>query len=99
MKTSKSSISKAQSYREIGEFWDTHDLAEYWDQTQRAEFEVDIQFEITYYALVRQLSERIQAIAKKRGVSPNTLLNLLVQVSTGEIVKRGNLYLMLDIFH
>ena len=99
MKTSKSSISKAQSYREIGEFWDTHDLAEYRDQTQRAEFEVDIQFEITYYALVRQLSERIQAIAKKRGVSPNTLLNLLVQVSTGEIVKRGNLYLMLDIFH
>lgn len=99
MKTSKSSISKAQSYREIGEFWDIHDLTEYRDQTQRAEFEVDIQFEITYYALVRQLSERIQAIAKKRGVSPNTLLNLLVQISTGEIVKRGNLYLMLDIFH
>ena len=82
----------AQMGGEIGECWDIHDLTEYRDQTQRAEFEVDIQFEITYYALVRQLSERIQAIAKKRGVSPNTLLNLLVQVRTGEIVKRGNLY-------
>lgn len=79
MKTSKSSISKAQSYREIGEFWDTHDLAEYWDQTKVAEFEVDIQSKITYYALDSQLSELIQAVAKKRGIPANTLLNLLVQ--------------------
>jgi hypothetical protein len=37
-----SSISEAQSYRNIGEFWDTHDLADHWDQTEPAEFEVDI---------------------------------------------------------
>ena len=79
MKTTKSSISKAQFYREIGEFWDTHDLAEYWDQTELAEFEVDLQSEITYYILDSQLSSRIQAVAKERGVSANTLLNLLVQ--------------------
>jgi hypothetical protein len=35
----ESSISKAQSYIDIGEFWDTHDLADYWDQTEPAEFE------------------------------------------------------------
>ena len=62
MKKSKSSKSKAQSYREIGEFWDTHDLAEYWDQTESVEFDVDIQSEVTYYALDSQLSELIQAI-------------------------------------
>jgi len=72
-------LTLAQVGGEIGEFWDTHDLAEYWDQTELAEFEVDIQSEVTYYALDRQLSERIQAVAKKRGVSANTLLNLLVQ--------------------
>jgi len=44
---------------------------------------VDLQSEITYYALDRQLSERIQAVAKKRGVSANTLL-----ISTGEIVEK-----------
>jgi F-box protein 11 len=43
----KSSISKAQSYREIGEFWDTHDLAEQWERTQPAEFEVDLQSGMT----------------------------------------------------
>lgn len=34
----KSSISQAQSYREIGEFWDTHDLVDYWKQTELVEF-------------------------------------------------------------
>ncbi len=42
MSESKSSISQAQSYRGIGEFWDTHDLADYWEQTESVEFEVDI---------------------------------------------------------
>jgi hypothetical protein len=44
----RSSVSKARSYKEIGEFWDTHDLAEYWEQTQPIEFEVDVQSEVTY---------------------------------------------------
>jgi len=44
----KSSISKAKSYKEIGEFWDTHDLTEYWDQTKKTSFEVDIESEVTY---------------------------------------------------
>ena len=51
MDRSKSSISKARSYKEIGEFWDEHDLAEYWEQTKPVEFEFDIQSEVTYYPL------------------------------------------------
>lgn len=42
MKKNKSSISKAESYEEIGDFWDKHDLGEYWGQTQEVEFETDI---------------------------------------------------------
>jgi hypothetical protein len=45
----KSSISKAQSYREIGEFWDRHDLSNYWERTQPVEFEIDIQQSIGRY--------------------------------------------------
>lgn len=75
----RSSISKAQTYKEIGEFWDTHDLADYWGQTEPAEFEVDIQSEVTYYAVDNELSAKIQAIAKQRGISADTLLNLWVQ--------------------
>ena len=79
MNKHKSSISKAKSYKEIGEFWDTHDLTEYWDQSKPAKFEVDIQSEVTYYALDNELSARIRAISRQRGISADTLLNLWVQ--------------------
>jgi len=79
MKKNKSSISKMQTHEEIGEYWDTHDLAEHWEETKPAEFKVDIQSEVTYFAVDRQLSEKIKVFAKRRGVSPDTLLNLWVQ--------------------
>ena len=74
-----STISKAQSYKEIGDFWDTHDLADYWEQTYPVEFQVDVQSEVIYYALDASLSEEVCSIAKRRGVSPETLVNLWVQ--------------------
>jgi len=79
MRRGKSSISKAKSYKEIGEFWDTHDLSDFWDQTKRVKFEVGIESETTYYSLDKKLSEKVQSIANKRGVSPDTLVNLWVQ--------------------
>ncbi len=79
MNEDKNSISKAKSYSEIGEFWDTHDLSDFWSQTKEVEFEVDVNSEITYYALDKKLSEQIQSIAQKRGVSADTLINLWVQ--------------------
>lgn len=79
MRKHKSSVSQATSYREIGEFWDSHDLADFWDKTKDVSFEVAIESEVTYYAVDRVLSERIHAIASKRGVSADTLVNLWVQ--------------------
>jgi hypothetical protein len=79
MNKNKSLISKAKSYKEISDFWDTHDLAKYWEQTKPIDFEVDIQSEVTYYALDITLSTKIREVAKQRGVSSETLLNLWVQ--------------------
>jgi predicted HicB family RNase H-like nuclease len=79
MSRSKSSISKAQSYEQIGEFWDTHDLEDFWDQTQEADFKINIQSEVTYYRVEAKLSAKINSLAQQRGVSPETLLNLWVQ--------------------
>ena len=79
MSKNRSSISKARSYEEIGDFWDIHDLADYWDKTKSVEIEIDIQSEVTYYAVDKELSAKIRAIAKQHGVSPDTLLNLWVQ--------------------
>jgi len=79
MGKSRSSISQAQTYKEIGDFWDNHDLADYWDQTQPVNFEIDIQSEVMYFSLDSGLSTRLRSIARQRGVSPETLLNLWVQ--------------------
>jgi hypothetical protein len=79
MKKDRSSISKVSSYKEIGNFWDRHDLSDYWDKTKEVEFEVDIKSELTYYALDKTLSEQIQSIARERGVSADTLINLWIQ--------------------
>lgn len=79
MNKNKSSLSKAKSYREIGDFWDAHDLADFWNKTRKAKFEVDIKSEAIYYALDKMLSERLQEIAKKRGISADTLINLWIQ--------------------
>lgn len=75
----KSSISKATTYQEMGEFWDTHDTTDYEDQTFEVEFEVDLKSEVTYLPLEKTLSSRMRALAKQRGVSPETLLNLWIQ--------------------
>ena len=76
MSKGKSSISKKNSYLEIGEFWDAHDLSEYWDQAKAVKAEVDIQSEAVYYPVDRHLSATLHSLAKKRGVSAETLLNI-----------------------
>ncbi len=84
MSKNKASISQGKSYKEIAEFWDKHDLADFWDQTREVDFDVDIASEITYYSLDKSLSDRLQEIARKRGVSADTLINLWVQERLGE---------------
>jgi hypothetical protein len=43
----KSSISKAGSYKKIGEIWGTHDLSKYWRPARRVKFEIPIKLEKT----------------------------------------------------
>lgn len=69
------SISKASSLEEIGEFWDTHSLDDYWDQTHEVDFDVRarrrrrITIDPTVY-------EQVEAEARTRGILPETLVNL-----------------------
>lgn len=84
MRRNKSSLSEAQSYKELGEFWDNHDLTDYWDQTKAVEFEVEIESEATYFPVETSLSSKLVSLAKQRGVSPETLLNLWIQEKVKE---------------
>jgi len=88
MAEDRSSISGAQSYRGIGEFWDEHDLEEYWEQTSPAEFDLDIRSSATYYPVEAYLATRLRSIAAQRGISAETLLNPWVQEKAAEETTR-----------
>ncbi len=79
MTENKSSISKAESYKEIGEYWDEQDTDEIWDVTEEVKFEVDLKFDVFYYAVENSLSSKLHTIAERRGVSAETLINLWLQ--------------------
>jgi hypothetical protein len=79
MRKYRSSISKAGSHKEIGEFWDIHDLTEFWRRTRKASFDVDIQSEAICYPLDKRLADQVQFLAMKRGISADTLVDLWVQ--------------------
>ncbi len=69
------SISKAQTLEEIGEYWDTHSLDDHWDETREAEFEVRAK-QRKRVTLEPQIYEQLEAEARVRGVVPETLVNL-----------------------
>jgi len=69
------SISKAGTPEEIGDFWDTHSLADYWDQTHEVEFEVRANRR-RRVTLDPDVYAQVEVQARTRGVLPETLVNL-----------------------
>ncbi len=79
-------IPELQSYEEMAEFWDTHSLADYWDQTEPAEFEILPHARRRYLVPVdRDLLVRLQKIARIRGLSTESLVNLLLDQRMREL--------------
>ncbi len=75
-----------KSYEEMGEFWDTHDLADYWEQTEPAEFEISPNARRRYLVSIdRNLLLRIQQIARKRGLTTESLVNLFLEQHLHEV--------------
>jgi hypothetical protein len=72
------------TYEEMAEFWDTHSLADYWDQTEPAELEISAQARRRYLVPVdRDLLVKAQEQARTRGVSTESLVNLLLAQGLG----------------
>lgn len=65
-----------KSIEEAAEFWGSHDLADYWDLTREAHFEVDIQRRVFLTALEPQLAKKLTDLARKQGISTETLINI-----------------------
>ncbi len=88
MAENKTSLSNAHSYREIGEFWDDHDLAEFEEQTQPAAFEVEVRSSRIYVPLEKDLAKQLRHAAQNHGISPEALLNLWVEEKIAEESER-----------
>lgn len=72
-------IPEFNSYEEMAEFWDSHSLADYWEQTEPAEFEISDRARRHFpVAVDRDLLMRTQELARVRGVSTESLVNLLL---------------------
>jgi len=69
------SISKARTIEEIGEFWDTHSLADYWDQTHEVEVEVRIERR-RRVTIDPEVYAQVSSRARQRGLSTETVVNL-----------------------
>ena len=69
------SISKAGTLEEIGDFWDEHSLADFWDQTHEVEFEVRAKRR-RRVTLEPAVYQQIEEQARARGIAPETLVNV-----------------------
>jgi hypothetical protein len=73
------SISKARTLREIGDFWDSHDAADFEAETCPVEFDVDTQTRRHYVAMDPDLLKRLRQEAQARGISAESLINQWLQ--------------------
>ena len=84
MNAGKSSISKANSYDEMGDYWDTHDASDYWDEVPSTQFDIDVNSRAIYYPVDMALAQEMRAIAKRMGISPKDLLEQWVREKLGD---------------
>ena len=77
MKT-RDPIPEFETLNEIADFWDTHSTADYEDLTHEVQFEVRLgqTNEIQPIVLLPELSETLQTLARSRGISVETLVNV-----------------------
>lgn len=80
-----SSISKAKSYEEMADFWDTHSLADYHDQLIEVEMTFDPSARRTKIGIEPELLADLRRLARTRRISTETLVNLWLGQRVAEL--------------
>lgn len=82
-------ISKARSYQEMADFWETHSTADYEEQTYQA----DLTFAPTAFpnmvVIEAELMQELRTIAQERRVSPETLINVWLRRAVDQLQMRA----------
>lgn len=63
------------SFEEAAEFWDTHDTVDYEEFMKDVEFEIALEPRTHLVAIEGPLYDKVRAIAKKKRVATNKLVN------------------------
>jgi len=87
-KIERDPIPEFDTLEEIADFWDSHSTADYDDLTHEVQFEVKLhrQPETETIVLLPELSETIRGLARARGISVETLVNVWLTEKTLELV-------------
>jgi hypothetical protein len=74
----REAIPEFETLEEIADFWDAHSTADYEQLTQQVHFEVQLPNRHAQKSIILlpELSETIEAMARRRGVSVETLVNV-----------------------
>jgi predicted HicB family RNase H-like nuclease len=75
MNERKTSISQAETYEEISEFWDNNDLTDYLDEMHEVSFEVKNFKNKIYISLDGEILKKIILIADEKQTTANELIN------------------------
>ena len=81
MKKKKSRIPDFKTYEEEANFWDTHEFTEFEDELEDVEIVFDLEKpkeETLIVRLQNNLKEKLEKLAKRRGVSLSTLARILL---------------------
>lgn len=82
----KQSLPVFSSYEEVSEFWDTHSLADFWDETEEVEFQIAPDARRRYLvAIDPTILQRVQRLARGRGLSTESLVNLFLEQHLHEL--------------
>jgi hypothetical protein len=68
-----------ETVEEAADFWDAHDSSEYEEHMRDVECTVDIKRRTYLVSLDSDLYQRVRAIARKKGVAAETLVNLWIE--------------------
>jgi len=85
----RSSISNAERYQDIGDYWDQHDATESGEQ-EPAEFDVNLVSQRHYFAIDHELCMKIRILAERHGISDETLVNLFLRERIEEVDRGGH---------
>ena len=78
IKSERDPIPEFETLEDIAEFWDTHSTADYDDMTHEVHFEVNLNQpdKVTSVSLLPELSQTLTTLARDRGISLETLVNV-----------------------